>query len=409
MKYLPCKDHLLYLALAGLLSLGGACFTVSVLNELEIVTKFFYLPIFFINALLVYNIVHGYYENAIISLCTSLLYLFLPTHLDIFLYPFQFQSILAETSTLLAVVFYKRERMLSSLLMIVFSQILNAKLIVLGLLPWLSKKFTNLHKIYSTLVSLLIFTFVFPLFFQGNTSITQFKVLINIVGNYLIPTSFSLIDLSIVDQSFFNIQMLMSLLFFGVVSLAFLKKKHSTFLFNIISIGLVVSILGAFIPFKTSEFEDFNFYYLPSFYPGVWLVLIMVFANGLTYLKNQKSMLLLTAIISIYWQVGNFVNQRNFQDLIGEWDYSYELLPQDPIYERNIKLKYIGLLIENKQYEKAKIVTNEVKVKYLEAIWYNLLLEIAFKTNNQNEAESIFKELNLRRVPFDSIKYDDSL
>jgi predicted Zn-dependent protease len=91
--------------------------------------------------------------------------------------------------------------------------------------------------------------------------------------------------------------------------------------------------------------------------------------------------------------------QRNFQDIVNEWTYSIDSLPENFNDEEMIKLKYAEVLISNGMLKRAKEFIDKQKTKLPNEKWYEMLVNIAYKNEDATEIERVYKELNSSKAP----------
>lgn len=400
MKNSIYRDHLIYLSLVAVLVWIGGCFTGSAMSytEWDFQLRTLAIPILLINSFIIYFLVLDLFKRQFIAFSTALLYLASSFHVDVFVYRIQFQVLLAEMFILLFFYSYRFNKWWRALSFLLVGILLNTKLLFVSVLLWGNKKVSSIQKIFSISAALIIFLYVSPLLFKEPMFlISQFKTIPLILKNLIFPLSFTILNLATVPSSF-NV---IDISIFGIVLFicAFFFKKNNTV--KVILSFLLISLAGSFIPFKQiSASEEYFYYYLPSSYPLVLFSFLLLIAFVMSKLKLRKNINKYIVIsIGLYWMGSTVLIQKNFQEIISEWTYSINSLPESYNNEELIKLKYADLLIDNKLFESAKIFIEKQKNKFPNERWYLLLADIATAKGDLEEVENIHRDLNKSEAP----------
>lgn len=406
MRLISYKDQLIYLFLTSILAFVGALFTSDVIDYVEfgLNLKLLAIPFLLINSILIFFLTLNYVQESFIAFAISALYLVAPTHFDIFVYPFQFQSLLAETGLLTFFLLFQMNHSWKALLALLASVLLNTKLVMLIPFLWAMNRLTKQQKICTLAILSVVLLYLSPLMYRESYfAFDQFKTIFYIWEKLILSTSISVLNVATIDPGHYDLFYIVpSLLIVTTILIYGVKKNHNVL--KIISVLILASLLGSLIPYKqVFKTEDYFYYYLPSFYPMILLSFLVLMAFVLSSLNFKgKAPKILVGVLAIYWLSSTLYVQRNFQDIMQEWRHSISSLPQNFNYEESIKLKYTRLLIDNGYTDDAIRMINKTKIKLPAVKWYTMLLEIAAKKGDREEINKIYEELRLSRAPFDN-------
>lgn len=411
MMRLIYKDHLIYLFLISILAYVGACFTGNVMSHMQLGLnlKILAMPFLLINSFLIFFLILNYFDESLIAFTISALYLVAPTHFDIFVYPFQFQSLLAETGLLAFLFLYQMNHTWKALFALLVSLLLNTKLILFIPFLWGMKRLNKLQKVCALAVLSIVLLYLIPSMYQESFfAFDQFKTIFYIWEKLILAASVSVLNISVIDPGYYNVfYIVVSLLVVITILIYGLKKNHDVL--KISSSFILASLLGATIPFKQiNKTDDYFYFFLPSFYPMVLLsiLILIAFVMHSLNLKGKFSKLLI-GFLGIYWLCSALYVQKNFQNVMQEWSHSIAYLPEDYNYEAAIKLKYTRLLVDDGYPDEAIKIINSAKLEFPDVRWYSMLLEIASKKGDKIEMDKIYEELRLSKAPFKSSEIEN--
>lgn len=405
---IPLKDHIVYLVLLSLLAFVGMYFLdgfAEAIGAGNFYKVHVHLLLLF-NAMIVYWFCYKDSQNFALSSCLSILYLVSPSHFDLFLFPFQFQALVAETFLLLFFMAYQLNLQVRSLIVFFLATLANSKLIAFSPILCLSKKYSLRQKAFLLISFLIYLVYLIPLFTEQKEFLLKSSKTIFYIGEILSLNP---------SQSFLNLALLTpdyhSGLFYAAITLVvllgcwilFKKEEWRIPAFSL----LFVAFLGSIIPFKQFSRNEEHLYFLTSsLYPNVLFLFLLALLNLLKKIERPKLAIYSAGSLIVLWILLGINFQISHYDRVIAWENALNRLPKDFNFEEKIKLKFATVLVEKGDDQRALAFINEAKQKFPREIWYAMLLNLASKKQDSQAVDQVYRDMAREQIPFNNPAFE---
>ncbi len=339
-------------------------------------------------------------KDKIRARCMVLFYLLIPAHLDVFLFPYQWQMFVAESFLLISFLNFRvnEKKFLTSLIVAIC---LNTKLVFLALFFAFLKEIDKKSKSYLLIVFISVLTFSVIGFYQNDYIVsdiikTAYYQVISIVA----PLRLNGFNAAVLlpDYNTSSSLIIMSLIFFFLGGALYFSRnvmaKIAFFLY-------VAFFLGIFIPEKyILGTGGHSYYHLPTTYFLIPLIVLILLNWYWEKIRGPYVLRIVLGIIALFWGAGLFSWQQSSTNIVNMWRMQMNNLPEKFNYEEDFKLTYAKLLIKYEKYDEAYEFIMANKHKYPIEDWYQMLLIIHSKKNDQKSFEKVYQELKDKKIPY---------
>nr|BDT30085.1 hypothetical protein BHI3_35510 [Bacteriovorax sp. HI3] len=348
-----------------------------------------------LNACLLGFVVKSFSGEERLAFLLGLIYLILPLNLEIFYFPSQIQFLVADTFVLLGLLAFIKKKMSLSTGLVLLAAALNVKGALFLILLLVRKETSFSQRVYLTGALLIILMFSINTMIEPSYSLQDnYYRFAFTLENSVFPVNLSLFNLGVLYPGYYS-----SNIHWYIGSLACAGLLYFVYKKSISSLIFFVLFAGAALPVKYISFPFGESYF---FYPRVngaiiWGLIFLLFSLMMKFKNAKYANHILTCFV-VLLGVANLSFQYSFLNFNQSWEKAMNELPENINYEFLVKTDYAQSLINAREFNKARVVLENIKEKFRVMKIYDLLLAVYVNQNDPAGIDTLRREIMYYKI-----------